>query len=350
MDNAVIGLGEGVVGELVPSDPGVVGALDVAGSAFANAGDVRVQLDREMRVGMRNGNEMGADFDLQAHLFHQLARNTVGHGFARGDFAARKFPQAGQHARLGLALGNQNLIFRVENDGGTDDFVGDFHFLFLSRKGVGRGGFCGAADSAQGTSRAVGGARRAHQCPELHPGFVGCSGVVVEQEGIRKLLQLFACGGAGDVVGECQQTREDTDDVALQHGQWQAEGKGCDRGSAVGSEAWQRGQEGGIGRQLAAVVVHQEFSRCMDMARAGVVAEAFPLFQHILQGGGGQSGDMGEAFQKALEIGDDRIHLGLLQHNLGNPHGIGIERFSAPGQVAGILSKPWQQALPNGTP
>jgi len=49
-----------------------------------------------------------------------------------------------------------------------------------------------------------------------------------------------------------------------------------------------------------------------------------------------------EGLQKSLVIGDNRCHLGLLEHDLRNPDGIGIAGFS-PGEISAVLFKPMKQ-------
>jgi hypothetical protein len=53
-----------------------------------------------------------------------------------------------------------------------------------------------------------------------------------------------------------------------------------------------------------------------------------------------------EGLQKSLVIGDNRRYLGLLEHDLGNPDGIGIMGFS-PGEISAVLFKPMKQTLLN---
>ena len=96
------------------------------------------------------------------------------------------------------------------------------------------------------------------------------------------------------------------------------------------------------------MMADEEVCHFVDLARAGVVTEAFPLLQHILEGGGGERGRGWEPFQKPPEVGDDGIHAGLLEHDFGDPDGVGIARIGAPGQVAGISREPRQETPADG--
>jgi hypothetical protein len=49
-----------------------------------------------------------------------------------------------------------------------------------------------------------------------------------------------------------------------------------------------------------------------------------------------------KGLQESLVIGDNRRHLGLLEHDLRNPDGIGITGFS-PGEISAIFLKPSEQ-------
>jgi hypothetical protein len=53
-----------------------------------------------------------------------------------------------------------------------------------------------------------------------------------------------------------------------------------------------------------------------------------------------------EGLQKSFVIGDNRCYFGLLEHDLGNPDGIGITGFS-PGEISAVLLKPMKQTLLN---
>jgi hypothetical protein len=49
-----------------------------------------------------------------------------------------------------------------------------------------------------------------------------------------------------------------------------------------------------------------------------------------------------KGFQKLLIVRDDGGHLGLLEHDLRNPDGIGVPGFS-PGEIPGVLLKPLKE-------
>jgi len=81
----------------------------------------------------------------------------------------------------------------------------------------------------------------------------------------------------------------------------------------------------------------------MQIARTRVIAQTGPVMQHIIEAGIGQGTHIREGLHEAREVGNDRTHLGLLQHDLGDPHAIGVTRV-LPGQiVAAVLVEPAQE-------
>ena len=70
----------------------------------------------------------------------------------------------------------------------------------------------------------------------------------------------------------------------------------------------------------------------MQVAGAGVVAEPGPQGQHRIERALGQVRQGREAGHEALEVGDDHRHLGLLEHDLGDPDPVG-GGVALPGQV-----------------
>ena len=90
-------------------------------------------------------------------------------------------------------------------------------------------------------------------------------------------------------------------------------------------------------------LLHQ-LRRALQVARARVIAQAAPQPQHLVLRRAGERGDIGEALEKALVIGNHRGDLGLLQHDFRDPDAIGVAR-ALPGQVvAAVAPMPGEQA------
>ncbi len=56
----------------------------------------------------------------------------------------------------------------------------------------------------------------------------------------------------------------------------------------------------------------------MEVSSSRVVAESLPLFYNGLFAGGCQSSEIGEDLEPIVEVGQNRFHLSLLEHELGN--------------------------------
>ena len=115
--------------------------------------------------------------------------------------------------------------------------------------------------------------------------------------------------------------------------------------SDLAADAGERGQFGGAAGEVAAMRADNLLRAAVQVARPGVVAEPGPVFDDAFDGRRRQGRDIGETGEKTLVVGDDRRHLGLLQHDLGQPDPVGVAT-ALPGQVmaaGGLL--PGDQAL-----
>ena len=85
----------------------------------------------------------------------------------------------------------------------------------------------------------------------------------------------------------------------------------------------------------------------LEIADARVVAETFPKF--VKFGGRSLRGGLnrGQLAHPVFPIRDDGFDLRLLEHDFGNPDGVGIAR-ATPREVAGILDKPGEELWDNG--
>jgi len=61
-----------------------------------------------------------------------------------------------------------------------------------------------------------------------------------------------------------------------------------------------------------------DFCGIVEVPRPGIVTQACPSLENLLPGGIRQVLERGESFQEALIIRDDRLHPGLLEHELGD--------------------------------
>jgi len=81
----------------------------------------------------------------------------------------------------------------------------------------------------------------------------------------------------------------------------------------------------------------------MKVNRARVISEAGPEGEDVVEGRGSERADVREARNEAFEVGTGRRHLGLLEHDLGDPDPI-RRALSLPGKVAAAVAlRPGEQ-------
>ena len=87
-----------------------------------------------------------------------------------------------------------------------------------------------------------------------------------------------------------------------------------------------------VSRELTAQFAADVFCRAVQVAAAGVIAQPGPQVQHLVLARRGQRLYARECLHKALEVGDNRFDLGLLQHDFRHPDPVGAG-VMLPGQV-----------------
>ena len=80
----------------------------------------------------------------------------------------------------------------------------------------------------------------------------------------------------------------------------------------------------------------------LQVSDAGVVAEAFPEFVDFVGARVGEVLDGGQLAHPAFPIGNHGFYLSLLEHDFGNPDGVGIAG-APPREVAGVGGEPVEQ-------
>ena len=99
-------------------------------------------------------------------------------------------------------------------------------------------------------------------------------------------------------------------------------------------------------RKAAAVPLDHGFRAGVQIARARVVAEPGPGFEHVFERRARKTSHVRPAREKARVIRRDRLHRGLLQHDLGEPDAIGIGPLAgrrAPRQMPAMAVVPGEQ-------
>ena len=174
----------------------------------------------------------------------------------------------------------------------------------------------------QWTGRAVRFACAAECRAQIHDGLgeIGDArfGCITFGEFPEFMFGVALCDGCVNGV----QTREHAFDVAVQNRVALAKGEGENRASGGAADAGQRRHGFHGAREAAAVLAHNLLGGFLQVARAGVVAESGPVVQHAVEFGARQGLHSRETFQKTLVIGDNRAHLGLLEHDLRYPDAV----------------------------
>ena len=100
------------------------------------------------------------------------------------------------------------------------------------------------------------------------------------------------------------------------------------------TETGQAAQRLDISGQFTAVLRHEQLGGLMQVAGARVITQSLPQLEHRLLVRRRQGRHVRECADEALKIGDDGVHLGLLQHHLAEPY-----------VVRPTVVPPWQAAL-----
>ncbi|CCF97337.1 hypothetical protein RSK60_2030013 [Ralstonia solanacearum K60] len=136
----------------------------------------------------------------------------------------------------------------------------------------------------------------------------------------HRLLDALVAGKAVDA----EDTRKHALDVAVEDGRAHPV-RECRNGRGGGaSDARQRRQCFGIAGKHTAMLGHHDLRAAVQIARAGVVAQARPGGHHVVRGRRGQRPHGREPLDEARVVAQHRRHLRLLQHDLRQPHAIGI--------------------------
>src|SRR5262245_7946489 len=91
---------------------------------------------------------------------------------------------------------------------------------------------------------------------------------------------------------------------------------------------------------MAPMCVDDRLRGAMQISRARVIAEARPEMQDLVDGGGRERGDVGEALHEHVVVRDDRAYLCLLQHDLRDPYAIGRGVALPRQMLAAVLVEP----------
>ncbi len=200
---------------------------------------------------------------------------------------------------------------------------------------------------AAGANRALGAARpapAAHRGTEVHDGLRVVRHAFRRGMGLRQTPQLGEGRGRRNGPRDAVPPREHALDVRVQDRGAAAVALGDDGGGRGPADARQRlDRLRGVGDH-AAVLPDDDAGGPVQVPRSGVVAEAAPQVQHLVELRRRQRGHVREAAHEPLEVRDDRAGPRLLQHDLGDPDPV-RRPVPLPRQVlAAVHVPPRQQA------
>jgi len=178
---------------------------------------------------------------------------------------------------------------------------------------------------------------------EIHHGLIVGTDPGLWGAGLRQYPQAAQYGAAAGPAGDCEAAGQDPLCVAVQDGVTLTEGEGQNRPGSGTPDPRESPDLSDVVRKAPAVVGNDEARGPVQVPGAGVITETRPQVQDLVQVRRGQVRHGGKTGQKALEIREDDGNLGLLEHDLRDPHPIG-SRVPLPGQVlAAMPVEPGQQ-------
>ena len=227
------------------------------------------------------------------------------------------------------------------------DFLLLNHLGRESRVGFRIPGRRGPTEAAHRAGQAEGFLAMADGRAEFHHRLIVVAGRVRREEGLGQggegLRRARAVAERRRVRG---QAREDADHVPVDARGRRAEGDAGDRRRGVRSDAGQFPPGRGIARRRG----HRRdcLGEAVEVARARVVAEAFPEFQHLRLRCGGQRLEVRQRLQPAREVGEHGLHLRLLQHEFAHDRPVHA-RPPPPREVTLVPAVPVEQRRLEGS-
>ena len=197
----------------------------------------------------------------------------------------------------------------------------------------------GGATRGERADAAIGVAGNALQGAELHDGLIVCAGLIGREEFAGQIVVEAAAGGGvgGRIDGE--ESADDAQHIPVDDGVRRPGGEGHDGGGRVVADAAE-GADGGVIRgEASGEAIADVAGGGVEVAGAGIVAEALPEPEDVLLRGVGQGADVGEALEEAVVIVHPLRHAGLLEDDLGDPDAVGVAGV-APGQRAAVRVVP----------
>ena len=188
---------------------------------------------------------------------------------------------------------------------------------------------------------------------EAHSTFGGRDQSLVTSAATRFILNRFHqffCNPPKFGVGfffawvafNAEDARQDANDVAVENRRRLIERDAADCASGVTSNAGQCEHGIEFAGEFAVVLVHNELGCALHIADTSVIAETFPELMDSFGAGFGESPNVRQGLHPAFPIRPDGFDLGLLEHDFGDPDGVGIAR-APPREITGVFRVPIEQ-------
>jgi len=255
-------------------------------------------------------------------------------------FAPRKLPQTAQKTLL-RAFCDQH--FRVlKNYPRADNPMRNRGFLpfdgqtVLSPK---REGLATGLDWAEVTGGIL---RGTDGSAKIHQGLVEIPCSSFGQCALSEAPELLITYGRIERFGGIGFAGVNTAEIAIQRGLFLVEGNRKNCPCSITANARQTQQFFQVLREISGVLGNDQLGSLVQMTRAAVIAQAFPCSQHFCLVGCSKAFEGREALHPTFKIGDNRLHLCLLQHDLRHPGAVGAG-MRTPGQHPGVNVVPCQQ-------
>src|SRR5258705_1785411 len=199
------------------------------------------------------------------------------------------------------------------------------------------------AEGLHGTARTPGLSRRAPGGAEVHEGLIVVIGASGRYQRFREVPHRLLTAQPLEPSRAEEDPAEHAPHVGIDERGVLAVGEGEDGARRVTADAAQALEGGPVIGKLAGVAGHRLAGDAVQAPRAPIVAERAPRLRHVARAGPGEVLEGGIAREELLVLGDDAIHLGLLEHDLRDEDAVGLAR-PAPRQVAAVPGVPAEEA------
>ena len=167
------------------------------------------------------------------------------------------------------------------------------------------------------------------------------------QQGLGGVPQRAGLGGLGQVAAKAQRAAEHAAHIGIQNRHPLAKTQRRNRRCGGAPYARQLIQLRGAAWKRAAMDLHHRLRTGVQIARPAVVTQATPQAQYLVLRRCSQRAHRGEARHEAVKVSHHGGHLGLLQHDLGDPDAVRVCGV-LPGQVVAAVQRlPVRHALRN---